>query len=421
MSFWRSTVRHPSPRVFGGHARRLVFHLAICIALPALFMVSAKALAQDTANTQSSDQQIADALTSKLGAAFGNPIPFSVGVNSGAITMTGTVSTEAQRAQAESIVRSIPGVKKVDDQLTIGPTTAVPDDNGNLAPADQSAPDQANPDQSAPVQSTPNQEAPAQTAPGSPPPPPQQGAGAPSGAQGYPPPTPTNGYHQPMVTISTGTPMYVLMLQSFGSKHTKPGEQFHGVLAQNVILPNGAVALPRGTRVDGTVVDARPAGHLKGRPVLALQLNNVDMADNTYALISSVWQHEGPGKGGQTAATVAGTSAIGAFAGGVAGGGSGALLGALFGGLGGAGISALSSGPRLFIPAESVLTFYVNGPLTVREPTPGEIQAAAQNIPYGYDRRYRPRPYYPPPPGYAGYPPPPPPPPPGAPPGGYPY
>lgn len=417
MSFSRLTMRQSSPSALGGRVRRLAYQLVICVALPTLFMVSAKALAQDTANTQTSDQQIADALTGKLGAAFGNPIPFSVGVNNGVITMTGTVSSDTQRAQAESIVRSVPGVKKVDNQLTIGAATAPSDDDGNLAPPDQSTPQPA-PDQTAPAQSGPPQ-----TAPGPPPPPPQgpSDAQAPTNTQAYPPPQPLrNGYSQPMVTIPTGTPMYVLMLQSFGSKHTKPGEQFHGVLAQNVVLPNGAVALPRGTRMDGTVVDARPAGHLKGRPILALQLNNVDMADNTYALNSSVWQHEGPGKGGQTAATVTGTTVIGAFAGGVAGGGSGALLGGLLGGLGGAGISALSSGPRLFIPAESVLTFYVNAPLTVREPTPGEIQAAAQNIPYGYDRRYRQRPYYPPPPAYGGYPPPPPPVP-GAPPGGYPY
>jgi BON domain len=411
MFFLRLRMPETSPRAFGRTARRVVCKLLICIAVPSLFVVSGSVLAQNAPGAQSSDQQIADALSSKLAAAFGNPIPFSVGINHGAVTMTGTVSSAAQREQAESLVRSVAGVTTVDDQLTIGAPAAPPDDDGNLAPADQTAPDQT-----APAQTPPSQ-----TAPGPPPNPPQQPSGAPvpPNAQGYAPPPSRNGYGQPMVTIPTGTPMYVLMLQSFGSKHTKPGEQFHGVLAQNVVLPNGAIALPRGTRLDGTVVDARPAGHLKGRPILALQLNNVDMADNSYALNSSIWQHEGPGKGGQTAATVTGTSVIGAFAGGVAGGGSGALLGGLFGGLGGAGLSALSSGPRLFIPAESVLTFYVNAPLTVREPTPGEIQAAAQNVPYGYDRRRGPRPYYPPSP-YGGYPPPPPPVP-GAPPGGYPY
>jgi hypothetical protein len=216
-----------------------------------------------------------------------------------------------------------------------------------------------------------------------------------------------------MLSIPVGTPIFVLMLQTVDTKYTQTGTRFRGVLAQNIVLQNGAIAIPRGAYLEGSVIDARPPGHLKGKPQLALQLSNVQMGGKNYALASSVWARRGPGKGGQTAQTVGGSAAFGAIAGGIVGGGPTALLGAALGGLGGAGLSALSHGPRLIVPAESVITFYLNAPLRVREPTPNEIRAAASNVPpQGYN--YGPGPYYP------GYPPPPPPMP-GAPQGGYPY
>jgi hypothetical protein len=185
---------------------------------------------------------------------------------------------------------------------------------------------------------------------------------------------------------------------------------------QDIVVQNGVIAVPRGTDVTGTVVDARGPGKLKGRPQLALQLTGINFSSTSYPLVSQIWARGGPGKGGQSAANIGGSAAMGAIIGGAVGGGPTALLGGLLGGLGGAGISSLSSGPQLYIPAESVLTFYLSAPVTVHVPTLGEIQQLASRVPpsaYGrpaYGRGYPPQPvYYPPQPQ------------PGAPPGGYPY
>lgn len=394
MHCWQSKVRPTPQSAFGRVARRILRELLFCVALPSILMISATVVAQKSAaSQQSSDQQIAEGLQTKLTAYFGNPLTFSVGIQNGAVTLSGMIPDSAQRAKAEELVREVPGVKTVDNQLVIG---AVP---------------------------TPAQNQTGQADQGPPPPPtqPEERPGSPTPAtpQAYPPAQTESGpYRSARVTLSTGTPIYALMLQPFGSRHTKPGEHFRGVLAQDVVLQNGAIAIPHGAFLDGVVIDARPPGHLKGRPKLALQLTGVEMGDRTYPLISSVWAHEGPGKGGQTTANVAGSAIVGAGVGGVVGGGPTALLGGVLGGLGGAGISALSRGPQLFVPAESVLTFYLNAPLTVREPTPGEISASASNIPPRYSYRRPPPPYgYPYAPGYV----PPPAPAPGAPPGGYPY
>ena len=129
------------------------------------------------------------------------------------------------------------------------------------------------------------------------------------------------------------------------------------------------IAIPRGADVTGTVVDARGPGKLKGKPHLALQLTGVNFSSTTYPLVSQVWARGGPGKGGQSAANIGGSAAAGAIIGGAVGGGPTALLGGLLGGLGGAGLSSLSSGPQLYIPPESVLTFYLSAPVTVHVPT----------------------------------------------------
>lgn len=364
-----------------GVALRMLRELTICVALPALLLIGVRTIAQNSsAPAKASDQQILAAIDNKLTPTFGSPLPFTVSVDQGAVTLTGNIATAEQRQQVDDAIRGVSGVQGIIDQLNIG----------------SASPNSAN------TAGTPPQQPPAQSAPGQAPP---------------PPPTASAETFTPrMVTVQRGTPVYALMLQTVGSRHTQPGERFRAVVAQDVILQNGVIALPRGAVLDGVVIDSRPPGQLKGRPKLALQLLNVQMAGETYPLSSSIWAHEGPGKGGETAGTVVGTTGMGAVIGGVAGGGSGALLGSVIGGLGGLGISSLRHGPQLFVPAESVLTFYVEAPLTVREPTGGEIQSLAGNIPYNYAHRpppprgpypypYRPG-YYPPPPG---------------PPGGYPY
>jgi hypothetical protein len=363
---------------------------------------TATASASTPANPdQRPDSAIAEDINTKLMASNTlRPLNLGIWVHDGTATLTGTVPTQDVRTDAENMVKSVSGVQNVEDKITIG-----------TAPA------------AAPGFNDQNGEG--------------QGAVHPGDAQGPPPPPPSdygdnqNGppaaenysAHQPpgTVTVAPGTPAYVMVMQPIDSKHTKVGTPFRGILVQDIVVQNGVIAVPRGADVTGTVVDARGPGKLKGRPQLALQLTGVNFSSTTYPLVSQVWARGGPGKGGQSAANIGGSAAAGAIIGGAVGGGPTALLGGLLGGLGGAGLSSLSSGPQLFIPAESVLTFYLSAPVTVHVPTYGEIQQLASRVPpsaYG-----RPGGGYPPPPGY--YPPHPvyypPPPPPGAPPGGYPY
>jgi hypothetical protein len=394
-------------KLFQHRLVRLGRGLAICTVLSGVVMLSVGASAQAAAPAPSAtpaqtatptdtqqrpDSAIAEDINKSLMASDTlRPLNLGIWVHDGTATLTGTVPTEQLRTDAENMVKAVAGVKNVEDKITIG---AAPETEPGFA-GGQNAP------HSGDAQGPP------------PPPPPDYG-----NQENEPPPPPPNDGEHPhseMLTIASGTPAYVMVMQTIDSKHTKVGTQFHGILVQDIIVQNGVIAIPRGADLFGTVVDARGPGHLKGRPHLALQLTGLNVANTNYPLTSYVWARGGPGKGGQSAANIGGGAAAGAIIGGAVGGGGTALLGGLLGGLGGAGLSSLSSGPRLIVPAESVVTFYLNAPVTVHEPSMGEIRELSSRVPPSAYGRPGYGSGYPPPPGY--YPPPPPP----GPPGGYPY
>ena len=408
-------------RTFRTTLRRLAWpmfrDLLICVVLPSLLLLSAEVAAQQTAAVPAqvrSDDQLADQINSKLMASNTlRPLDLGVWVHDGTVTLSGTVPTATLRQQADTLVRTVRGVKKIDDQMTVGAVTAT----APGFPAASATPS-VHAGGSVPAVSSPTRSpvsggngsnstiysgrSPQENYPGQ--------NGVPAQNQQQSAPSRMYRTRAPLLTIAAGTPLYVMMMQTVDSHHTKPGMGFHGLLARDIVLRNGVIALPRGAYVEGTVIDARPPGHLKGRPQLALQLSNITIGNTSYVLTSSTWAHRGPGKGGETAQAVGGGAAFGAITGAIVGGGPVALLGAAIGALGGAGLSALSSGPHLVVPAESVVNFRLNAPLTVRELTAAQVRMVAANLPPCRNCRPRRR-YYSSNPASV----------PGAPPGGYPY
>jgi hypothetical protein len=195
------------------------------------------------------------------------------------------------------------------------------------------------------------------------------------------------------------------------SKKVKPGEYFQGTVAQSVYFGN-VLAIPRGAQVTGRIVDVKKPGELKGGASITLQLINLNLGGNSYALATDVFDTSSPGKGGYTAANTVGATALGAAIGAIAGGGPGAAIGAVAGAGVGLGASAATPGPRSVVPPESVITFHLASELTVQpvsyqEANQLEASSAPQGrqypqgqVPYGYG----PAGYAPPPPGYAPYP-----------------
>ena len=85
---------------------------------------------------------------------------------------------------------------------------------------------------------------------------------------------------------------------------------------------------------------------------------------------------------------------LGAIIGGVAGGGAGAAIGAVAGGTVGTAASAATHGPHVWIPAEALVTFHLNTPLTVDPVSQQEAARLAQGLYPGGPNLYRRQPYY---------------------------
>jgi hypothetical protein len=238
----------------------------------------------------------------------------------------------------------------------------------------------------------------------------QGGQSRPSPYQGQQPPAQAAAPPSGPVTVNPGALLPIRTSEPLDSKKVKPGDYFQGTVAQNVYVGN-VVAIPRGAQVTGRVVDVKKPGELKGGASIALQLTNLSLGGNSYALATDVFDTSSPGKGGYTAGNTVGASALGAAIGAIAGGGPGAAIGAVAGAGVGLGASAATPGPRSVVPPESVLTFHLTSPATVQPLSYQEAsQLAANSAPQGggYGRPgYGPGPgygYAPPPPGYAPYP-----------------
>jgi hypothetical protein len=209
------------------------------------------------------------------------------------------------------------------------------------------------------------------------------------------------------VTVPTGALLRIRINQTLDSSRTKPGEHFDGIVV-NDVAADGAVAIPRGATVEGTVVDSKSSGALAGRGELSLQLTRVTLGGKAYPLTSDLWAHNGADKAVQSVNSTVIGGGIGALIGAAAGGGAGAAIGAGVGGALGLGASAASHNGQVFVPAEGLLTFHLSQPATVATVSQQEMDRLAQGAgpAGGQPRLVRRGPYYayPPAPYYApGY------------------
>lgn len=353
----------------------------------------------------------------------------------GAVTLSGTVSSDANKQLAQSIVAKVNGVSKVnnnlkvgnpaDDQNATGPeaNTEPPlgEDNGNPPPADN-YPQQGTNQQA-------GQQPPEQPGYGQPP---QPGYGQPSqpgygqpgygqpgygqappddGQPGYPPAAPRGYGRQPYqrqqrayafpqgpITLPQGAVLQVRTNEDLSDKRATSGTPVDFTVIRDVNV-NGYLAIPRGATVHGVVTESHGTGRLTGSPVLALQLTALDLEGRSYPLTSDEFRVKGPSKTGHTVGNAVGGALLGAIIGGAFGGGGGAAVGAVAGG--GVGTAASAAGStHAWIPAEALVTFHLAAPVTVDPVSPEEAQRLSQGLYQGGPELYR-RP--PPPNGFRGY------------------
>jgi len=361
------------------------------------------------AKTMTDAQVEASVLKALAGAPDLANQPMTTTTVFGVVTLSGTVETEAQRVEAETITSKTLGVKKVVDEMTLSGENAnvapqqstgaaVTDAQGAgaaQAPVMEGSPDSDNTGTPPPaVNETPNQ-APTQAV--------RQPYGAPPpgyAQRGYAAPPVYGGQEAGIsVTVPTGAMLRMRINQTLTSASAKAGETFDGIVVNDVVA-GGAVAIPRGAAVQGTVVDAKKSGALAGRGELTLQLTQVTLGGQITPIVSDVW---GRATGDKTVHSVNSTAAggvIGALVGAAAAGGKGAAIGAGVGGALGLGSAAASPSGQVYVPSEGLLTFHLAQPATITTVSQAEMDRLAQGVPGNgpqqLQRRYPPvyyRPY----------------------------
>ncbi|MGI4758606.1 MAG: BON domain-containing protein [Janthinobacterium lividum] len=199
------------------------------------------------------------------------------------------------------------------------------------------------------------------------------------------------------VVVPDGTVMGVIINRWISSGDAAPGSTFSALVA-NDILAGGQIAIPRGATVEGTVIDAKGAGALKGRGSLTLQLNTLLLGGQRIPLQSDVFTVTGHDKAARSVNSTIVGAGIGALLGAAIGRGTGAAIGAGVGGAAGLGTAAASNGGQATLPPEALLRFRLQTPVPVTTVSEAEMQrlggyagpAGGRGGPYGdpYGRGY---------------------------------
>src|SRR5579863_4954325 len=257
------------------------------------------------------------------------------------------------------------------------------------APAHAPSPDQYDPDQDLPPgeQGAPDSNPPPNVGPGT--------NNAPSNR-----PYNDNGYGRPQnapysrnaapatpppatLTIPAGTVLSVRINEYLSSDKNQVGDRVTATLQQPVVV-NGYVVARRGQMLVGQVEAAQKAGRVSGTSQLGIELTDLTVADGqSRPILTELWKGSGGTSRGADAATIGGTTALGAAIGSIADWGRGAAIGAGAGAAAGIGAVLLTRGRPTVIPPETWLTFRLKEPVTVD--TTQSAQAFVPVSQYDYD------------------------------------
>jgi len=170
-------------------------------------------------------------------------------------------------------------------------------------------------------------------------------------------------------TLPAGTPISVRSDETINADTDNQGRTYSASIYQDVLDSSGAVLIPRGSRA--TLVVRRVAeGGTVTSGNLALDLDSVEVNGHRYRVSTEDLEKSGSqgiGANRRTGEMVGGGAVLGTLLGAIAGGGKGAAIGAVAGAAAGGGVQVLTKGKEIRVPAETVLNFRLDRPLSLRE------------------------------------------------------
>lgn len=167
------------------------------------------------------------------------------------------------------------------------------------------------------------------------------------------------------VTVSAGTSVPAQLVTAVSTDKNQVGDPVQLKTSENVRV-NGAVVIPAGSTVHGTVTECRSAGRVKGASELTIRFTEVEfVSGKRYPITAEAFQAVQKGDGKETAAEIGGAAAVGGVLGGVLGGKNDVLKGAAIGAAVGTGVAVATKGEQITLPAGRTLEVQLTSPLVL--------------------------------------------------------
>jgi hypothetical protein len=165
-----------------------------------------------------------------------------------------------------------------------------------------------------------------------------------------------------------GTELVVRAIEVIDSRNSAVDQTFAAIFEHAVTNAAGQMIIP-GNASAQLIIRQMSTGGATGSPEMALDIRSITVEGRRYLISTTDLVQEsdtGIGKNMRTAETIGGGTVLGTIIGAIAGGGKGAAIGAVVGAAGGAGVQVLTRGRYVQVPAETVLTFRLDKPVTLQ-------------------------------------------------------
>ena len=154
------------------------------------------------------------------------------------------------------------------------------------------------------------------------------------------------------------------MTESVSSDLNQRGDTFLASLVSPIMVED-RIVIPAEAAIQGKIVDVRNGERFNGRSALVIAVTRLAYNGRSYELRSSQYSKQGASRNTHTAAAIGGGAGLGAIIGVILGGEKGAAIGAVIGAGAGTGAQAMSKAAQIRLPANSMLSFRLETPLTV--------------------------------------------------------
>jgi hypothetical protein len=178
----------------------------------------------------------------------------------------------------------------------------------------------------------------------------------------------TSGSSRRMEMLPSGTDLTVRTAEVIDSSTAVVDQTFSAIVERDILGASDNVIIPAGSHAV-LVVREISSGGATGSPDIVLDMQSMTVSGRRYLVSTADLKQDsgtGIGKNKKTAESVGGGAALGTLIGAIAGGAKGAAIGVLVGAAGGAGVEVLNKGKDVRVPAETLLSFRLDKPVSLQ-------------------------------------------------------